>query len=612
MFKTNDAKDRVNYGSLLCPPNGFTLQFAVGTTYSLDLETLTAVCLSLGLAEDTDSTLRQNPAAMLRALQKATEKMLIFCEAGQIKMPKTPSSLSLLLEKTIVPVALPKVKGLGHYPAFHPKTWLLQYRGPQGECRYRFAVLSRNLTFDRSWDITFAMDGAPAGETVGKTAPLIHYLEFLRSQVKPSAQDAGGKRRVLRRLAQDLQYVSFTAGSREFGDDVTILPLGIGPGSYDMTHDPLFSLVPGSAEYSFHELVVFSPFLSGSLIDYWNQPDHSLTDTTRTLITRKSELARMTAAQASRFQIYTLKDDIVDGEDAVSDEDLDKQKQDIHAKLYLRRKYGDVDLYLGSMNATYSAVNHNVEMMIRLRTKNRYYNGERLLQDLFGGNGDNPQNPFELSSVTDMPPDPRQEQTDRLEQLIKTICRLPMRASVIPQGDRYGISLSIDGPLPEGIVHITPFRRDNPLPLEQEMLFQQLDLLQLSAFYRLRVTEGGQTLERILMIPTSGIPEEREKAVVNSIVRDKKTFVAYVAFVLGDSNILSFLEDRAPKGSGAWRSASEEQPALYEKMLKIALEEPERMTEIGQLLRMITESGIVPDEFRELYAVFKKTLHLKE
>lgn len=392
MFKTNDTKDRVNYGSLLCPPDGFTLQFAVGTTYSLDLEALTAVCLSLGLAEDTDSTLRQNPVAMLRALQTVTEKMLIFCEAGQIKMPKTPSSLSLLLEKTIVPVALPKVKGLGHYPAFHPKTWLLQYRSAQGEYRYRFAVLSRNLTFDRSWDIAFSMDGTPAGDTVSKTEPLVHYLEFLRAQVKPAIQSAREKRSALRRLAQDLQSVSFTTGSKEFGDDVTILPLGIGTGGYDMTRDPLFFPIPGSREYSFHELVVFSPFLSGSLIDYWNQPAHSLTDTTRTLITRKSELTKMTAAQASRFQIYTLKDDIVDGEDAVSDENVDKQKQDIHAKLYLRRKHGDVDLYLGSMNATYSAVNYNVEMMIRLRTKNRYYNGERLLRDLFGGNADNPQN----------------------------------------------------------------------------------------------------------------------------------------------------------------------------------------------------------------------------
>ena len=57
MFKTNETKDRVSYGNLLLPPDGYTLNFAVGTTYSLDLEALTAVCISLGLAEDTDSTL---------------------------------------------------------------------------------------------------------------------------------------------------------------------------------------------------------------------------------------------------------------------------------------------------------------------------------------------------------------------------------------------------------------------------------------------------------------------------------------------------------------------------------------------------------------------------
>ena len=133
MFKTNDTRSRVNYGNILLPPEGYTLNFAVGTTYSLDLEALTAVCLSLGLAEDTDSALLQNPVSMLNALQKVSEKVLIFCEAGQIKMPGAPSALSLMLEKMIVPVALPKARGINHYPAFHPKTWILQYVNAEGE-----------------------------------------------------------------------------------------------------------------------------------------------------------------------------------------------------------------------------------------------------------------------------------------------------------------------------------------------------------------------------------------------------------------------------------------------------------------------------------------------
>ena len=612
MFKTNETKDRVSYSSMLLPPDGYTLNFAVGTTYSLDLEALTAVCLALGLAEDTDSALLQSPVSMLNALQKVSEKLLIFCEAGQIKMPGTPSALSLLLEKMIIPVALPKVRGISHYPAFHPKTWVLQYVNAQGDYHYRFAVLSRNLTFDRSWDVSFAMDSSKTAQTAQKTKPLMRYLDFLRNQIQSDrVQNARSKRSALRKLCDALDSVCFTTDSKEFGDDFEIMPLGIGTGGYDMNQDPLLCQTPWTADYSFHELVVFSPFVSGSLIEYWNRTEHSLTDTTRTLITRKSELSKITATQSNRFQIYTLKDDIVDGEESVSDEDADKQKQDIHAKIYLRKKYSDVDLYLGSMNATYSAANKNVEMMIRLRTKNRYYNGEMFLQDLFCGKADNPHNPFELSEVIASAPDIQQETANQLEQVIKAVCRLPMKATVTKRDGKYDVSMEVGGQIPEGNVSITPFRRKVPIPLESAMVFPQLDILQVSEFYLLRVTTDDMAVERIIMVPTTGIPEERENAVVNSVVKDKRTFVEYVAFVLGDSYLLSLLEERSLAGAGSWNSGHESLPALYEKMLKTALDEPERIGEIGYLLQMITKEDIVPDEFRELYATFKRTLKLK-
>jgi len=612
MFKTNETKDRVSYGNLLLPPEGYTLNFAVGTTYSLDLEALTAVCISLGLSEDTDSTLLQNPVSMLKALQKVSEKLLIFCEAGQIKMPGTPSALSLLLEKMIIPVALPKARGINHYPAFHPKTWVLQYVNARGDYHYRFAALSRNLTFDRSWDISFAMDSSKAAQTAQKTQPIMDYLEFLRNQIRADkVQNARAKRSAIRKLCDALDGVSFTTDSKEFGDDFEIMPLGIGSGGYDMNNDPLFCQTQWAADYSFHELVVFSPFISGSLIEHWNKPEHSLTGTTRTLITRKSELSKITAAQSNCFRIYTLKDDVVDGEEAVSDEDADKQKQDIHAKIYLRRKYSDVDLYLGSMNATYSAVNKNVEMMIRLRTKNRYYNSEMFLNDLFCGKADNPQNPFELSTVVEATSDPQQENTNRLEQTIKAVCRLPMKATVKERDGKYDVSLEVNGQIPEGNISITPFRRNVPMPLENTMLFPQLDILQVSEFYMVRVTSDDMTIDRIIMVPTTGIPEDRENAVVNSVVKDKRTFVEYVAFVLGDSYLLSLMEERSLASSGGWSAGHEGLPALYEKMLKTALEEPEKIGEIGYLLQMITKEDIVPDEFRELYATFKKTLRLK-
>ena len=147
--------------------------------------------------------------------------------------------------------------------------------------------------------------------------------------------------------------------------------------------------------------------------------------------------------------------------------------------------------------------------------------------------------------------------------------------------------------------------------IENSMVFPQLDILQVSEFYMVRVESEDMAVERIVMVPTTGIPEERENAVVNSVVKDKRTFVEYVAFVLGDSYLLSLMEERTLAGAGSWNSGHESLPALYEKMLKTALEEPEKIGEIGYLLQMITKEDIVPDEFRELYATFKKTLRLK-
>ncbi len=612
MFKTNDTKDRVSYSSMLLPPAGYSLQFAVGTTYSLDLAALTAVCLALGLAEDMDSKLLQDPVSLLNALQKVSEKLLIFCEAGQIKMPSKSSPLELLLEKMIIPVALPKTKAAGFYPAFHPKMWLLQYVNAKGEHKYRLAVLSRNLTFDRSWDISFAMDSDPSAPTVQKTQPLLHFLDFLCGKISPAVQNAAAKQNALRKLRGALSNVAFSTNTKEFGDDFEIMPLGIGAAGYNMLADPLFSQKSGAADYSFNELAVFSPFISGSMIEYWNKPEHSLLGTTRTLITRKSELTKFAAAQSDNFQIYTLKDDIVDGEDAISDADGAKQKQDIHAKLYLRRKYTDVDIYLGSMNATHAAVHSNVEMLLRLRTKSRYYNGEKFLSDLFCGKADGTQNPFEPAAPAEAAPDPQQEAAIRLEQLVKAVCRLPMRADVTEQDGKYDISLTVDGQIPDGDISITPFRRDNPLPLAQKMFFRQLDILQVSEFYLLRVKGDGLEIERMIMIPTRGIPAERENAVVNSVIKDRRTFVEYVAFILGDEYLLSLLEGRSAAANGAWQKGHASLPALYEKMLRAALQEPEKITEIGYLVRMITKEDVVPQEFRELYATFKKTLKLKD
>ena len=122
----NPNSDRLDYGKLLAPPAGFALDCAVGTTYSLDLDALVGTSLALGLSEETDSTLMENPVCLLEALRATGDKTALFCQSGQIHLPGKVTSLYILLEKMVFSVRTPRHRGFTAYPSFHPKFWLIR------------------------------------------------------------------------------------------------------------------------------------------------------------------------------------------------------------------------------------------------------------------------------------------------------------------------------------------------------------------------------------------------------------------------------------------------------------------------------------------------------
>lgn len=613
MFRPDSNHDRMDYSKILLPPDGYQLDKAVGTTYSLDLEALTAVAISLGLSEEMNSNLMQHPMSMLHALQKVSDKLVLFCEAGQIKVPSKPTALSILLEKMVVEVALPKDRQLGGYPAFHPKTWILSFVNRDGDKKYRFVVMSRNLTFDRSWDISFAMDSSENVIQKEKTKPICDFLDYLAGNVHNTSMNAGKKRNLIRALRTELNHVSFSLDSKVFGENFEILPLGIGKNAYDMQADRLLCTEKGDAKSTFNELVVMSPFLSTGVIADFNLAYRALTDCGRTLITRRSELGKLKPSDVDNFTIYALKDEIIDGEDEISDDLADKKKQDIHAKIYLRRKYADVDLYLGSMNASYAAIHKNVEMMLRLGTKKMYFNGEKFLDDLFCGSANDAKNPFEQVSVIDAIQEAERDTIKLLEQQIKVLCRTKRQAVISEEGEagKYRITVAFEAIPKAGRITISPLHSRQSLVLSEHMAFTDLEMVQLSEFYKVTAMSGEDTISRVVMIPTDGFPDERESAVVNSVIKDRNSFVAYIAFVLGDDYIASMLERKKIGESGLFSHSNDVMPALYEKMLKISVEEPERLKDIGYVLKMVTDQEIIPNEFRKLYETFCNTLKIR-
>lgn len=607
----NPNNDRLDYGQVLAPPDGYMLDFAIGTTYSLDLDALVGACIALGLSEETDSDLMKNPICLLEALRATGDKVALFCEGGQIHTPNNVTSLYILLEKIVFQVSTAKRKGIAKYPSFHPKFWLIRYVDEGGTSLYRVVVLSRNLTFDRSWDVTFTMDGKANGRKTLKTSPLVDFVSYLTSNL-PSDENAKEKLKKIRTIIRELPYVHFELNSREF-EDFEFLPTGIknGNGGFHTTADkpfvPLF-------EDSSHEVLIMSPFLTSSVIREFIDRNKYINHTEYMLFTRAMSLGKLNPNDCADFRIFTMKDAVVDGESTISEEEQQIQKQDIHAKIFMVRKYSDTYLYLGSLNASHNAINGNVEFMVMLKSKNRYLNMRKLSEALFNGSEDNPSNPFQEVKLTDsIVVDEEQEKQSILDSYIKEINRMKPSAMVVTNGDSYDVSVNFAKfESSEYKTTISPLLSNKTEIINENVLFKSLSLTQLSVFYKISVSDGISTVQRVIIIPTDGMPEDREKAVVSNVVKDKDCFYRYIAFLLGDNYVLSALE--ATNGTNVMGTNNTHKtiqiPALYEKMLQTAATAPERFKEIDYLIKAVSDDGVIPEQFEELYNMFKKVVKL--
>lgn len=604
--------DRLVYGDLLTPPPGYTLETAICTTYSLDLETLIASLVALGLNEATDTELLKSPVNTLHAIEKVSQRVLVFCESGQTRIPSVSSPLFLLLEKMIVPVALSGSSDKSDYPSFHPKTWTIRYVSRDEKPLYRFIVLSRNLTFDRSWDMVVSLEGQEESGGKRKVKPLLDFLAFLKNLINSIDPDAQKKRTLLEHLASSIEAVRFkTSETKRPFNDYEIIPLGIGESSYNMFHDELFDSRPG---HGIHDIVTISPFISKGVIQRLDSDSKFLTKSTRrVLITRRSELEKLNNT-LKNTDVYVMKDSIVDGENALSDDDnnLATCKQDIHAKAYLSVKNSDVRILIGSMNASENGLGRNVEMMVRLYTSRYYLNRDSFLRDLMG---DDKACPFTKINLDSIPKSDNKEDNQSDEQKLKRFCRLKINGRVSQVGDLYDITLTCRSEMIPERVKITPLRAKGlSRVMAPDVQFTGLRLLELSEFYIVSVGESPQIIERLVMIPTKDLPQEREKRIITEVINDKHKFAEYVTFVLGDTSaqvlhemVDSIGSDLTPHNAMNGHLMN----GLYERMLRVASDNPERLKEIGRLVELIDNEEIVTREFKQTYRTFMSALNIK-
>jgi len=304
-------------------------------------------------------------------------------------------------------------------------------------------------------------------------------------------------------------------------------------------------------------------------------------------------------------------DDIVDGEESVSEDDTDSEKddvmkQDIHAKVFVTESVFGNFLYLGSMNASYNGANRNVELLVKLTTAGYY--PETFLKDI---GIDSPKSAFEAVSLSSIKAKEESTEID-YEKVFKQIVRMKASAKVKEvEENSYDVEVSFENFSDVGFkVSISPlFAEGLVCDFQDSIVFKGLRLDQLSMFYVITIDEE----KRLCMIPTEGIPENRDKKIVTEIISNKKKLAEYIAFVLGDSSLAQDGDDEIEDGesdvdAGSSLAGEDCMTPIYERMLKAAYASPEKIKDVEYVIRLIDDEKIVTPEFRDLYNTFKSVL----
>lgn len=591
----NPNKNRLNYGNILYAPVNYKLDFAIGTTYSLDLNALIGSTLSLCSSQQTDSSLVDDQIFLLGALRNAMNKVSLFCEKGNIHYPNNPNELYIFLEDLVFQVDNPKQKY-----SFHPKFWLLRFvnEKDKNDVLYRLIVLSRNLTFDRSWDVTFIMEGRKTKKKIYKNKSISEFLKYLLTY---STNDKKTEK-IESIIKNDLDYVKFKLKSEIF-DDFDFIVDGIDNKEYSIQNYPLFN-------DNSDELFIMSPFLNKNVIKGFNNRKNK--NSKAILISRESSLGQLTSSDCDNFEVYTLKDEITGAEAIVSEEFQETLNQDIHAKIYLMEKDDTCDLYLGSLNSSKYALNGNVECMIKLTAKRDNFNMDRLVEDIFNGGKDNPNCPFKLVNVDDIEGGSSEQSKEVLDSILKKILELDFNASVLHNDDEFDIELNVDGydetEFNDFNIQIKPLLGSNYKKLSYNVIFEKLPKKFLSKFFVLKIFGEKNNLKRIIKVPVSEMPDDRENAILSSII-NKKNFIDYVDLLLCGDNIIEYIKSGSSSGRDGFKKHNIfESPELYEKMLKTAHSSPEIIKNLDSLFETFSDKEVIPEGFIELYNTFLKVL----
>jgi len=588
------------YTSAVCPPPGYVFDQAIATTFSLDPAALLSLPTHLALAE-RPSAAPPDPIKLLESLRRLSDRFSIYVDHTGIKVPSSRNLLYGLLESMVIPVKAPRGG------VFHPKIWVLRFIQPDIDDPplIRLLVLSRNITYDRSWDISLQLEGRPGWRNVAGNGPLVELVQALPSMSVTPLPETREKQ--AERLAAEIRKTNWE------------LPEGFESVSFHVLGYKRRSWTPPSSS---KRMAVISPFLTENALSWLR----SFTNEIVAVISRPDELNSL---QPDTFQAasawYTL-DEAAETEDGEATDERDTLG--LHAKVYVIEKGWWTTLCLGSANATGAALleRKNVEVLAELSGKTSQVGG---IEKLLGDNGLGQLLSPYVRAEDGSPAENAEEAAARkaLEAAKTSLAQGGLKVICRAEGEAWRLLLtaSQEVPLPgisrlrawpitvsdDRAVVIPALAHSNKVDMG---IYATESVTGLIAF-ELVAEIRSLSLQMVLNLPVEGLPENRDDAVFRLVVNNREGFLRYLLLLLGEYED-TLLGERSAfnggDGGGGWSPRFSDEAPILEELARAFSRNPDKLKDVRSVVnRFIKDqktAAIIPKDFLEVWRVFEEAM----
>ncbi len=592
----------------LRPPIGYTLDYAIGSTFSLDLHTLLTTPLAFTFFdwEDNDGEITSDPFALLESVRRNADKICLFCQAGQISVPRKQDRIFAYLENSVHEVLPPNKNGV-----FHPKVWVIRYTHSTEPVHYRFLCLSRNLTFDKSWDTILVLDGLlkARANAYSINNPIGDFIKQLPRLATTSPNQQITKK--IDQIQYEIRRVDFQLPAGV--ESISFHPIGI-HGYKTFTFNP-----PNK------RMLIMSPFLS----------EHFVEDIVRrrkncVLISRPDSLDTIPQETLDLYDhAFTLSRDseIEETEGELPEQAEAPLLSGLHAKLFVIDDGWKANVWTGSANATDAAFQTNVEFLACLRGRVVDLGIHQLLNQ----ESKNPSFADLLEEyVTDQHPPQDEPLKKKLEQLIRETRNmlisgfLSAKITPIENSQQFHLELMAS---PDTTPSFHPDVKISSWPITlrnhhakvcnftHEIVadFGKVTIDTLTAFFVFEVecSEQGETItERfVTKLQLIGVPKERLQKLLRSLLQNRSDVLQFLLLLLTDHSMsIGDLLDRQRKSNKtgtALNGTPYDETPLLESLMKALAHDPSKLDRINRLVNDLGETDdehkLLPDGFRQIW-----------